>query len=77
MSEAAKPVAHQTRDEQREKLFRQRNASSGSTDYRALLGPIVFTGALLHPWRLSRAAALAAVFSVVIVYWLTEPIPIL
>ena len=79
MSEAAKPGGtYQTLDEQRERLspaeerFERLRQTIG-----LFLGPIVFLALYLIPLGLEpEQQALAAIFAFVIVYWLTEPIPI-
>ncbi len=79
MSEAARPGGtYQTLDEQRERLspaeerFERLRQTIG-----LFLGPIVFLALYLIPLPLEPAQqALAAIFAFVIVYWLTEPIPI-
>ena len=79
MSEAARPGGtYQTLGEQREML------SSAEERFERLrrtiglfLGPIVFFALYLIPLSLEpEQQALAATFAFVIVYWLTEPIPI-
>jgi sodium-dependent dicarboxylate transporter 2/3/5 len=79
MSEAARPGGtYQTLDEQRERLspaeerFERLRQTIG-----LFLGPIVFLALYFSPLGLEPAQqALAAIFAFVIVYWLTEPIPI-
>src|ERR687893_240667 len=79
MSEAARPGGtYQTLDEQRERLspaeerFERLRQTIG-----LFLGPIVFLALYFIPLGLEPAQqALAAIFAFVIVYWLTEPIPI-
>jgi solute carrier family 13 (sodium-dependent dicarboxylate transporter), member 2/3/5 len=79
MSEATRPEGtYQTLDEQRERLspaeerFERLRQTIG-----LFLGPIVFLALYLIPLGLEpEQQALAAIFAFVIVYWLTEPIPI-
>src|SRR4028118_898011 len=79
MSEAARPGGtYQTLDEQRERLspaeerFERLRQTIG-----LFLGPLVFLALYFAPLPLEPAQqALAAIFAFVIVYWLTEPIPI-
>src|SRR5919107_1572010 len=79
MSEAARPGGtYQTLDEQRERLSpaEERFERFRQTIW-LFLGPIVFLVMYFIPLPLEPAQqALAAIFSFVIVYWLTEPIPI-
>src|SRR4028119_1770084 len=79
MSEAAKPGGtYQTLDEQREKLSPAEERFERFRQTIGLfLGPIVFLALYFIPLGLEPAQqALAAIFAFVIVYWLTEPIPI-
>src|SRR5918999_1193200 len=79
MSEAARPGGtYQTLDEQRERLSPAEERFERFRQTIGLfLGPIVFLVMYFIPLPLEPAQqALAAVFSFVIVYWLTEPIPI-
>src|ERR687890_170457 len=79
MSEAARPGGtYQTLDEQREKLSPAEERFERFRQTIGLfLGPIVFLVMYFIPLPLEPAQqALAAIFSFVIVYWLTEPIPI-
>src|SRR5918996_4932523 len=79
MSETARPGGtYQTLDEQRERLspaeerFERLRQTIG-----LFLGPIIFLALYFIPLGLEPAQqALAAIFAFVIVYWLTEPIPI-
>ena len=79
MAESVRPgETYQTLDEQRERLspaeerFERLRQATG-----LFLGPIVFLALYLLPLSLPQyQQALAAVFSFVIIYWLTEPIPI-
>ncbi len=79
MSEAARPGGtYQTFDEQRERLSPAEERFERFRQTIGLfLGPIVFLALYFIPLGLEPAQqALAAVFAFVIVYWLTEPIPI-
>src|ERR687889_914922 len=79
MSEAARPGGtYQTLDEQRERLSPAEERFERFRQTIGLfLGPIVFLVMYFIPLPLEPAQqALAAIFSFVIVYWLTEPIPI-
>src|SRR4028119_294788 len=80
MSEAAgRPGGtYQTLDEQREKLSPAEERFERFRQTIGLfLGPIVFLALYFIPLGLEPAQqALAAIFAFVIVYWLTEPIPI-
>ncbi|HZG63290.1 MAG TPA: anion permease, partial [Rubrobacteraceae bacterium] len=79
MAESVKPGGtYKTLDEQREALspaeerFERLRQTIG-----LLLGPVVFLALYFAPLPLEPAQqALAAIFAFVIVYWLTEPIPI-
>src|SRR5919112_2226163 len=79
MSEAARPGGtYQTLDEQKERLSPAEERFERFRQTIGLfLGPIVFLVMYFIPLPLEPAQqALAAIFSFVIVYWLTEPIPI-
>src|ERR671913_1537098 len=79
MSEAARPGGtYETLDEQRERLSPAEERFERFRQTIGLfLGPIVFLVMYFIPLPLEPAQqALAAIFSFVIVYWLTEPIPI-
>lgn len=79
MADSARPGGtYQTLDEQREKLSPAEERFERVRQTVGLfLGPIVFLVLYLVPLPLpSDQQALAAVFSFVIIYWLTEPIPI-
>src|ERR687896_2266305 len=79
MSEAARPGGtYQTLDEQRERLSPAEERFERFRQTIGLfLGPIVFLVMYFIPLPLAPAQqALAAIFSFVIIYWLTEPIPI-
>ena len=79
MSEATKPGGtYQTLDEQRERLSPAEERFERIRQTVGLfLGPIVFLALFFIPLPLEPAQqALAAVWGFVIVYWLTEPIPI-
>jgi sodium-dependent dicarboxylate transporter 2/3/5 len=79
MSEVAKPGGtYQTLDEQREKLSPAEERFERFRQTIGLfLGPVVFLVLYFIPLGLEPAQqALAAIFAFVIVYWLTEPIPI-
>jgi len=69
---------YQTLDEQRERLSpAEERFELVRQTVGLFLGPLVFLALYLAPLPLEPAAqALAAVFAFVIVYWLTEPIPI-
>jgi len=79
MADSARPGGtYQTLDEHREKLSPAEERFERVRQTVGLfLGPIVFLVLYLVPLPLpSDQQALAAVFSFVIIYWLTEPIPI-
>src|SRR5215212_7456213 len=79
MSEAARPGGtYQTLDEQKERLSPAEERFERFRQTIGLfLGPIVFLVMYFIPLPLAPAQqALAAIFSFVIIYWLTEPIPI-
>ncbi len=79
MADSGRPEGtYQTLDEQREKLSPAEERFERARQTIGLfLGPIVFLVLYLVPLPLpSDQQALAAVFSFVIIYWLTEPIPI-
>ena len=79
MSEAARPGGtYQTLDEQREKLSpAEERFERWRQTIGLFLGPIVFLVLYFIPLPLDPAQqGLAAVWGFVIVYWLTEPIPI-
>ena len=79
MSEAARPGGtYETLDEQRERLSPAEERFERFRQTIGLfLGPIVFLVMYFIPLPLAPAQqALAAIFSFVIIYWLTEPIPI-
>src|SRR5215208_6571194 len=79
MSEAARPGGtYQTLDEQRERLSPAEERFERARQTIGLfLGPVVFLILYFIPLPLEPAQqALAAIFAFVIVYWLTEPIPI-
>src|SRR3712207_720560 len=79
MAESVRPGGtYQTLDEQREKLSPAEERFERVRQTVGLfLGPLVFLALYLAPLPLEPAQqALAAIFAFVIVYWLTEPIPI-
>jgi sodium-dependent dicarboxylate transporter 2/3/5 len=80
MAESVRPggTTYQTLDEQREKLSPAEERFERARQTVGLFfGPLVFLALYLAPLPLEPAQqALAAVFAFVIVYWLTEPIPI-
>ena len=79
MSETAGPSGtYQTLDEQRENLSPAEERFERARQTIGLfLGPIIFLALYLIPLPLPpEQHALAAIFAFVIVYWLTEPIPI-
>ena len=79
MADSVKPEGtYQTLDEQREKLSPAEERFERFRQTIGLfLGPIVFLALYFIPLGLGpEQQALAAVFAFVIVYWLTEPIPI-
>jgi sodium-dependent dicarboxylate transporter 2/3/5 len=79
MSETVRPGStYQTLDEQRERLSPAEERFERARQTIGLfLGPVVFLVLYFIPLPLQPAQqALAAIFAFVIVYWLTEPIPI-
>jgi solute carrier family 13 (sodium-dependent dicarboxylate transporter), member 2/3/5 len=79
MSESARPGGtYQTLDEQRERLsLAEERFERARQTIGLFLGPVAFLVLYLVPLPLPpEQQGLAAVFAFVVVYWLTEPIPI-